>query len=129
MFKVWNNLATASMFEMTEEGWITVDVRDISDITTDIQEVKERMMLVGGLVANGWKVVVKCIAGINRSNVLVCGVMCMLEPKDDLDETWNTHWETVRRKVPRALANPTLYDTVKKVLWQTKRFKTWDKVK
>ena len=70
MYKIWDNLATASMFEMTPEGWIVVDVRDISDITKNTQEVKERMMLVGGLVANGWKVVIRCIAGINRSNVL-----------------------------------------------------------
>ena len=125
MFKIWENLATASMFEATPEGWIVVDVRDFSDISKETDMAIERIRLIGGLIANGWKVVIRCVAGINRSNVFACATMCMLQPEDDLDDSWNKHWELIREKVPRAQPTMELYDTVKKALWGTKRFKYW----
>jgi len=113
------------MFELTEEGVIVVDVRDLSDIEKNIARVKDRINLIAGLLINGHRVAVRCVAGINRSNTFACAAMCLLLPKDDLNETWNHHIEVIKGKVGRAQLNPTLVDTVKKALWQSKRFKYW----
>jgi len=125
-FWIGENLGTCSMFELTERGVIIVDVRDLSDYETDIDKVREKMELIAGLTINGRRVMVRCVAGINRSNVLACAALCLLIPKQkDLNMTWNHHWEVVRRKVPRAQPTQELIDTVKKALWQTGNFKYW----
>lgn len=124
-FWIWQHLGTCSMFELTEEGVVVIDVRDLSDTETNVQRVKDRINLIAGLLVNGNRIVIRCVAGINRSNTLACGVMCLLFPKEDLDETWNNQMEIVKGKVGRAQPNPSLIDTVKKALWQTKRFKYW----
>jgi len=112
------------MFELPEEGTVTVDIRNISDIDERVDVLKDRICFIGGLMANSRSVVIRCIAGINRSNVLACGVMCLLKPLDDLEETWHKHQKTVCTNVPRANFNPILVDTVKEALWKTKRYKT-----
>lgn len=114
------------MFELTEEGCVVMDVCDLSDTEKDIRRIKDRIRLIAGLVVNGYRVVVRCVAGINRSNAFACAAMCLIMPQnEDLDTTWNHHLEVVRGKVGRAQINPELVDSIKKALWSTKRFKYW----
>lgn len=127
MFRIWENLATCSIFELTLEGWIIVDVRDISDTERDINKARNKIELIAGLIVNGHKVVVRCIAGINRSNAFACAAMCLIMPQNnDLDATWNHHYDVVKGKVSRAQINSELIDTIKKALWSTNRFKYWN---
>lgn len=106
---IWETLGTCSMFELTEEGAIIVDVRDLSDVEKNIDRIKDRINLIAGLIVNGRRVVVRCVAGINRSNVFACGAMCLIQPiKQDLDGTWNYHMEIVKGKVGRAQPNQNL---------------------
>lgn len=114
MYKILENLATCSLFEnCTPEGWIVVDVRDLKDgPANDIEAVKMKIMIVANLMASGQKVVVRCLAGMSRSNTIACASMMMI----NLDHTWDYYWHKVEKKCPRARQNLEFVDAVKKAL-------------
>jgi len=100
MYKIWNELATCSLLEsMTPEGWIIVDVRDLSDVETDVAKVKEKILIVANLLCLDKNIVVRCVGGINRSNAITLGVMCYMVPKGDLWETWEHHLKKLKKKL------------------------------
>ena len=115
MFELWKDrLATCSLLEScTPEGWIIVDVRDLIDGKgNDVEKVKMKIILISNLLSVGQKVVVRCIAGMSRSNTIACAAMVCMIPTHD----WTYHWEKIQKKCPRAFANLEFTDTVKKAL-------------
>jgi len=114
MYKIWDNLATCNLLEScTPEGWIVVDVRDLKDGEgNDLEPVKMKIMVVANLMASGQKVVVRCLAGMSRSNTIACASMMMI----NLDHTWDHYWHDVEKRCPRAAQNLNFVDTVKKAL-------------
>jgi len=52
IWRGWAWLGTCSMFELPEEGTVTVDIRNISDIDERVDVLKDRICFIGGLVAN-----------------------------------------------------------------------------
>lgn len=114
MYFIWNNLATCNLIEScTPEGWIVVDVRDLTDgPENDIEVVKIKIMLVANLMTSEQKVVVRCLAGMSRSNSIACAAMMLMGN----DKTWDHWWNVVEKKCPRARQNLEFVDIVKKAL-------------
>ena len=114
MHKILNNLATCSVFESyTDEGWVIVDVRDLHDGgENSFEEILKKLELVTNLMCSGYKVVVRCQAGISRSNTIACASMLVCR----IYTNWNEAWTHVQECCPRARINMDLYDTIKKVL-------------
>jgi protein-tyrosine phosphatase len=111
MFKILPNLATCSLFEScTDEGWIIVDVRDLKDGAGNyVDDVAHRIELISNLMCSGYKVVVRCQAGMSRSNTFATAalVWCRIFP------TWNDAWNYTKTCCPRAMLDQNLYATVK----------------
>ena len=111
MFEILPNLATCSIFEScTPEGWIIVDVRDLIDgAGNSVDEVGKKIELVANLLCSGHKVVVRCQAGMSRSNTIACAALlwCRVFP------TWNDAWNLIKEKCPRAMLCMDFYDTVR----------------
>lgn len=114
MYKILNELATCNMIEgNTPEGWIIVDVRDLQDGgKNSVDAVADKIQLVGNLLANGYKVCVRCQAGMSRSNTIACAVMVWING----EIYWNNAWNTVKSACPRAMLNLEFYSTVKQAL-------------
>jgi hypothetical protein len=114
---VWDNLGTIALIEsLTEDGVIIVDVRDLSDIETNVAKVKKKIIIVSSLMGLGCRVAVRCVGGINRSNTIALAVMCYMNPQGDIDTTWDFHYNYLKVKVPRAHLVPNLTRTCKKAL-------------
>ena len=114
VYWIWKELGTINMLENnTEEGTIIVDVRDLKDSgENDVAAVAEKIQLVGNLLCSGYKVVVRCQAGISRSNTIACAVMMWI----NTEMYWDVAWKKVEKSCPRARLNMDFYDTVKKAL-------------
>lgn len=114
MYKIWEELATCSMLESnTPEGWVIVDTRDLLDgAGNDVDKVAEKIMLVGNLLCSGQKVVVRCRAGMSRSNTIACAAMMWIY----MDCNWDTAWAKVVKECPRAMLNLEFFETVKQAL-------------
>lgn len=114
---ILENLGTISLMEScTEDGVIIVDVRDLSDVETDVKKIQRKIETIAGLLAIGHKVVIRCVGGINRSNAIAIGVMTYLSPQGDLDTTWDFYWKIVKSVVPRMHITPNIERTIKKTL-------------
>jgi protein-tyrosine phosphatase len=114
MYKIWDNLATCNLLEScTPEGWIIVDVRDLDDgKDNEVEQVKMKIMIVSNLMASGQKVVVRCLAGMSRSNTIACAAMMMMGN----GRTWDHWWKKIEKACPRARQNLAFVDIVKKAL-------------
>lgn len=114
MFKIRENLATCNLLEScTPEGWIVVDVRDLKDGEgNETEPIKMKIMIIGNLMASGQKVVVRCLAGMSRSNTIACAALMIIT----MDHTWDHYWHEVEKACPRARLNLDFADTVKKAL-------------
>jgi predicted protein tyrosine phosphatase len=114
VYWIWNNLGTCNMLESyTEEGVIIVDVRDLNDSAENtVEAVKKKITLVGNLLACGERVIVRCLAGMSRSNSIACGAMMLFTR----EHGWNHYWHVVEKACPRARQNLEFVDTVKKAL-------------
>ena len=115
----WINekLGVISLFEsMTEEGVVIVDVRNISDVESDVIKVVNRINVITSLICIGERIAVRCFAGINRSCAIALGVMCYMDTKGDINETWDFHYKILKSKVGRAMITPELERTVKAAL-------------
>jgi len=114
MFKIWENLATCNLLESyTPEGWIIVDVRDLNDSAENtIEAVKQKITIIGNLLGCGQKVIVRCMAGMSRSNTLACASMMLFTR----EHGWDHYWNVVEKACPRARQNIEFVDIVKKAL-------------
>lgn len=114
MYKITDYLATCNMIEgNTPEGWIIVDVRDLKDGKgNSIEDVADKIQLVANLLASGYKVVVRCQAGMSRSNHIACASLLYCRTYDFWDEAWNI----VKTACPRAMNNTELYGTIKQAM-------------
>jgi protein-tyrosine phosphatase len=114
MYEILPNLATCSILESnTPEGWVIVDVRDLIDgAGNSVEEVAKKISLVGNLMCAGFKVVVRCNAGMSRSNTIACAVMLWCQ----IYEFWDDAWKAVQETCPRAMLSQGFYNTVKKAL-------------
>jgi len=114
MYKIWENLATCSLLEsLTPEGWIVVDVRDLKDgKDNSVEAIKINIAMIGNLMCSGQKEVVRCLAGMSRSNTIACASMMLF----DITHTWDHYWHLVEKACPRARQNLDFVDTVKKAL-------------
>lgn len=122
---IWHELGTIALLEsMTEEGVIIVDVRDLSDVETDVDKVKQKILIVANLLCMNYRIAVRCVGGINRSNGIALAVMCYMVPKGDLWETWEYHFKKLKKKVLRAHITPQLQRTIKKAL---ESLRDWEK--
>ena len=114
---IWENLGTIAILEScTEDGVIIVDVRDLNDGETDVKKVMKKIEIIGGLLAVGCRIAVRCVGGLNRSNCIAIAVMSYLVPHGDLEETWEFHWKFTKERVPRMHIVPELEKTCKKAL-------------
>lgn len=100
----------------TPEGVIIVDVRDLSDVETDTEKIKRKIIIIANLICAGHKVAVRCNAGMNRSCTVAITALCYMNPAVDLDELWNTYYDLVKEKIPRMLSMIELQDTCRKAL-------------
>lgn len=114
MFKIWENLATCNLLESyTPEGWIIFDVRDLNDSAENtIEALKIKIVLIANLMASGQKVVVRCMAGMQRSNTMACAAMMLFT----MDHSWDHNWHVIEKACPRARQNLPFVDIVKKAL-------------
>ncbi len=114
VYWIWNNLGTCNMFESyTEAGVIIVDVRDLQDGPDNtVEVVKQKIILIANLLGCGQKVIVRCMAGMSRSNTIACAVLLCMCPNHD----WEYYWTKVQKKCPRAAGNLDFIDTVKQAL-------------
>lgn len=111
---IWDELGTISMLENnTEEGVVIVDVRDLLDGSGNtVDKVAEKIMLVGNLLCSGQRVIVRCRAGMSRSNTIACAAMMWIST----DYTWDAAWAKVKKACPRAGLNMDFFETVKEAL-------------
>jgi len=117
MNKITEYLATCDIATLTHEGWVVVDVRDITDFEKDVEKVKYKILLVTRLIAMGAKVCVRCACGINRSNTIALSAMCYLYNKSVyLDSDWDRHYNIIKKTIPAMQILPELEETAKKAL-------------
>ena len=116
MYWIWDNLGTCALTEScTPEGVVIVDVRDLLDNNkADLEAVKMRITLVQNLMSAGFKVCVRCIAGMSRSNLIACAAMTAFSFHD-----WDYCWDQVKKKCPRANENTGFIEVVKKALLES----------
>lgn len=114
---IWKNLGTIALIEsMTEDGVIIVDVRDLTDVETDVAKIRKKIQAIAGLLSLGHRVAIRCVGGLNRSNAIAVSVMCFMHPQGDVDQSWNFHRDWAKAKVNRLHIVPDIERTCKKVL-------------
>jgi hypothetical protein len=123
---VWENLGIISLLEsLTESGVIILDVRDLDDNGGNVSLLKQKIILGANLLCVGSKVAVRCVAGMNRSNIVVLGIMCIMVPKSSLEETINHHYKVLKSINRRSLIHAEMFDDLKQALkelyWHNKK--------
>lgn len=114
---IWENLGTIALIEsMTEDGVIIVDVRDLSDVETNVAKIKKKILIVSNLLCIGSRVAVRCVGGMNRSNAIAVAVMCYMQPQGDIDQSWNFHHNWAKMRNGRLHTTPDIERTIKKAL-------------
>lgn len=108
---IWDNLGTCSITEYTIEGVIVVDVRDLKDGSENIGKIKHKLITIGGLLAMGHQVVIRCVAGMSRSNAVACGMLMLFNKIE-----WYEAENLVKSKVPRCMINQDFADCVKQAV-------------
>lgn len=109
---IWKNLGTCSLLDIAPEGAIILDVRDIIDGKGNSIEILKMKISVGaGLLSMGQTVIIRCVAGMSRSNLIACAIMTYMVST----RTWNYHWERIRKVAPIA-PEMQLMDDVKQTL-------------
>jgi protein-tyrosine phosphatase len=97
----------------TPEGTIIVDVRDLNDSAENtIEVVKRKIILIANLLGCGERVIIRCMAGMSRSNTLACAALILFS----LEHGWDHYWNEIQEKCPRARQNLEFVDVVKKAL-------------
>ena len=119
MFKITECLATCDIAGLPPAGWIVVDVRDLMDDETNVEKVKQKIIIVTKLWAMGAKVCVRCACGMNRSNTIAIASLCYIDMRaKDMEENWDKHWKFVKEKVPCLLTDLRIEKTARTALRQ-----------
>lgn len=119
MNKLTEALGTCDCRDLTPEGWIVVDVRDLTDFEKDVTKVKHKIQLVNRLLNSGERVCVRCYCGINRSNTIAISVLCYRFNKNKyLDTDWDRHYLWAKKVIPKMMIVRELELTAKKALKQ-----------
>ena len=114
---ILHNLGTCSIEETLESikkyqtGIIVVDARDIPDDKCsgeDFERLKKHIVIVSLLRKRGYRVLVRCHAGISRSNSIAIAVI-MLDHKMIFEDAL----DLVKTKIPEANPHPELLDNIK----------------
>jgi len=114
MHKITENLASGAIGCNVEDGWVVVPVYDLDDHEKDVGKVMDKIELVTNLVNSGFKVVVACMAGINRSNTILIGALMNMDNSGmKIKHMWNKYLKLVRSKVSYAYPFPEIQGTCK----------------
>jgi len=108
---IWENLGTCSITEYTDEGVIIIDVRDLKDGYEDPRKIKHKLLTIGGLLGMGHRVVVRCVAGMSRSNAIAIATIVLMTNWE-----WDEAEAEVKRKVPRCTICMDFADSVKQAI-------------
>lgn len=88
------------------------DVRDLVDGFIDPYLIAGRLlMIIDEIKKNQSKIVVKCQAGISRSNALVMGILCINNNME-----WDDAHRIVKILVPRAAPNEGIINATKQAI-------------
>jgi hypothetical protein len=119
MFEIIDNLIVCDIGDLAPEGWVIVDVRDLTDFEKNAEKVKRKIMVVSHLLNMGERVCVRCACGINRSNTIVISVLCYRSNKNVyLDTDWDRHYNWVKKRNPSMELVPEIVETAKRALKQ-----------
>ena len=130
LFKILDNvLATAGIsqfsYKVLNEGlhqtnsyenaattsWTVLDVCDLYDNNSNsLNDYKDKIDLAWNLIQKHGKVVICCVAGISRSNVIALGVLVKY-----FNMGFYEAWELVKSKVPIANIDPAHIEKLKKL--------------
>jgi len=104
-------LGTCALCEETPEGAIIVDVRDLEDNWNEPEEIRKKVKIILKAINMGQPVIIRCMAGISRSNALAVTTLCRMNGKN-----WNENEMIVRQLVKRFQINMSLRDACKKAV-------------
>lgn len=115
---ILHNLGTCSIEETQDaikqyhKGTVLIDVRDIVDgKNKNPKTIKKHLKAILGNLRLGEKVIIRCYAGISRSNAMAVGILMLchnLSKEDAID--------LVKLKVPQTQINQDLLDDILEVI-------------
>jgi len=101
-------------------GAILVDVRDLTDgKNINTKRIKAYLRTIKELREKGFRVIIRCHAGISRSVALAIGIL-MLQHNLSYEDSY----DIVRKQMPQANPNLDLLDQIKELVLELKREKT-----
>jgi len=93
-------LGTCAFGDETPPGVIIVDVRDLPDGKADPMQIIRKIRTIIKCLSTGNAIVIRCQAGISRSNSIVVGVLCTMNGK-----SWDENEAFVKKAVPQFQVN------------------------
>lgn len=112
------NLGTCSIEETTEAhklyfaGVALIDIRDIADGKNEtIEQILKHLRTIRYLLKEGYRVVIRCRAGISRSNTLVIGILHLV-----YNLSYEDSEDLVKTKVPETNLNLDLMNDMKRAI-------------
>jgi predicted protein tyrosine phosphatase len=127
-FWIFNDLGTMGLLELAEEGTLVFDVRDINDGKNDtpeypiervIRKFCELIKTYRVVNAYGFRMAIRCAAGISRSNAFAAGLIAYNQ-NIDFEDALNI----VKERVGRAMPNMDIIDCVKVALAEARKDQT-----
>ncbi len=109
-------LGTCSLTEITPKGVIILDVRDLKDGWNDPILIRIKVNTVFKCINTGHPVIIRCQAGIGRSNAIAISTLCKLNGK-----SWDENEKLVKEKVRRTQICSDLRKCCKKAVKQVLR--------
>jgi len=110
-FKINEQLGTMAEGETPPEGWMVLSVRDLRDGLENPLKICKKIDYACAFLSLGAKIMIKCYAGISRSNSIAMGILV---------EYFNMEWlealSLVLTNVPRAQINHEFEYSVKTAL-------------
>jgi len=104
-------LGTCAVNEETPKGTIIVDIRDLEDDWNDPILIQRKIRIIIKTLSTGMPVIIRCQAGMSRSNAIAIATLCHLNGKN-----WEENEELVRKRVPRMQLNMNLRDACKRTV-------------
>ncbi len=105
-------IGTMSQDEQSEDGVVVLDVRDLVDGVNNPDLIVPKLVLGYQVIETfKYRLAVRCVAGVSRSNAVAAGIISLLDGRDYMDCL-----NTVREAVPRSNPNPLIIDSVEKAL-------------
>lgn len=117
---IFSDLGTCSLDETRDAynhyhiGTVLVDIRDIPDGKTkgkEFERLKKHLLTIVALRSRGCRVIIRCHAGISRSNGMAIGVI-MLQHKIAYEDAR----KLVLKFIPQANPHPDFMDDIQKAV-------------